>query len=83
MKNEPHSVASALVLSATTTAALAESGRPTKSQSEVAYLTSAQMDSVRAGAITQVNGGGNTPGGNANGIPKTNPAGKEPAGQNK
>ena len=33
--------------------------------------------------ITQVNGGGNTPGGNANGIPSTNPAGNEPGGHNK
>jgi hypothetical protein len=31
-----------------------------------------------------VNGGGNTPNGNANGVPETNfnPAGKAPAGQN-
>jgi hypothetical protein len=33
-------------------------------------------------AITQTNGGGNTPNGNANGIPATNPAGHEPPGQN-
>jgi hypothetical protein len=75
--------ASALILSATTTVALADSVRPTKSQSDVVYLTSAQMDGIRAGAITQVNGGGNVPNGAANGIPATNPAGKEPAGQNK
>jgi hypothetical protein len=35
-----------------------------------------------APAITQVNGGGNTPNGNANGIPATNPAGFAPPGQN-
>jgi hypothetical protein len=39
-----------------------------------------------APAITdiKVNGGGNTPGGNANGVPETsvNPAGKAPPGQN-
>ena len=34
--------------------------------------------------ILQVNGGGNTPNGNANGVPTTavNPAGHEPPGQN-
>src|SRR5436190_2163477 len=36
-----------------------------------------------APAITQTNGGGHEPNGQANGIPSTNPAGKEPAGQNK
>jgi hypothetical protein len=74
--------ASALVLGATTTAALAESVRPTESRSDVVYLTSAQMDGVRAGKITQTNGGGNIPKGNANGVPASNPAGHEPPGQN-
>ena len=32
--------------------------------------------------ITQTNGGGNTPNGEANGIPAENPAGKCPPGQN-
>ena len=32
--------------------------------------------------ITQTNGGGNTPNGQANGIPATNPAGHAPPGQN-
>jgi len=36
-----------------------------------------------APTISQVNGGGNTPNGNANGIPATNPAGYAPPGQNK
>jgi hypothetical protein len=36
-----------------------------------------------APAIVQVNGGGNTPKGEANGIPASNPAGYEPPGQNK
>ena len=36
-----------------------------------------------APAIVQVNGGGNTPNGNANGVPAKNPAGMEPPGQNK
>lgn len=35
-----------------------------------------------APTITQVNGGGNTPNGNANGVPYTNPAGYAPPGQN-
>jgi hypothetical protein len=39
--------------------------------------------SIVLAAITQVNGGGNTPGGNANGVPSKNPAGKEPPGHNK
>jgi hypothetical protein len=33
--------------------------------------------------ITKTNGGGNTPGGNANGVPSTNPTGQAPPGQNK
>ena len=32
--------------------------------------------------ITQVNGGGHTPNGQANGVPAKNPAGHEPPGQN-
>ena len=32
--------------------------------------------------ITQTNGGGNDPNGQANGIPNTNPTGKCPPGQN-
>jgi hypothetical protein len=35
-----------------------------------------------APTITQVNGGGNVPNGNANGVPATNPAGHAPPGQN-
>ena len=33
--------------------------------------------------ILQVNGGGNVPNGEANGIPASNPAGQEPPGHNK
>ena len=33
--------------------------------------------------IQQVNGGGNVPNGEANGIPASNPAGNEPPGHNK
>jgi hypothetical protein len=36
-----------------------------------------------APAITQVNGGGHEPNGQANGIPSSNPAGQQPPGQNK
>ena len=36
-----------------------------------------------APTITQVNGGGNTPNGEANGVPAKNPAGNEPPGHNK
>lgn len=50
-------------------------------------LDKAQMDQVVAGKITpvQINGGGNTPQGNANGVPTTNvnPNDKPPPGHNK
>jgi hypothetical protein len=36
-----------------------------------------------APTILQVNGGGNIPNGNANGVPFSNPAGHEPPGWNK
>ena len=36
-----------------------------------------------APAIVAVNGGGNTPNGEANGVPRLNPAGNEPPGHNK
>lgn len=46
-----------------------------------------ELEKVSGGAITttQTNGGGNTPNGNANGVPEvsTNPAGSAPPGQNK
>lgn len=50
-------------------------------------MSKAQLDTVVAGAITgvQINGGGNTPNGNANGVPTTyvNPNNFAPPGQNK
>jgi hypothetical protein len=53
---------------------------------EPVKLSQAQMEKVVAGAITgvQINGGGNTPNGNANGVPTTyvNPTGFAPPGQN-
>jgi hypothetical protein len=49
-------------------------------------LSDAELDRVHGGAITAVkqNGGGNTPNGNANGVPTVNenPAGHQPPGQN-
>ena len=36
-----------------------------------------------APTIVAVNGGGNTPNGEANGVPRLNPAGNEPPGHNK
>jgi hypothetical protein len=42
-----------------------------------------EVTKVAGGKIIQVNGGGNTPNGNANGIPSTNPAGSAPPGRNK
>jgi hypothetical protein len=46
-------------------------------------LTEKETRKVAGGAITQTNGGGNIPNGNANGVPSSNPAGKQPPGQNK
>jgi bacteriocin-like protein len=49
-------------------------------------LTEKELEQVSGGKITPVpvNGGGNTPNGNANGVPRENrnPAGKAPPGQN-
>jgi hypothetical protein len=50
---------------------------------EPVKLSKEQMAAITAGAITQTNGGGNIPGGNANGVPATNPAGSAPPGHNK
>ena len=54
---------------------------------EPVKLTKQQMAAVTAGSITttQINGGGNTPKGTANGVPtvSVNPAGSAPPGQNK
>ena len=53
---------------------------------EPVKLSQQQMDNVVAGKITptKVNGGGQTPNGQANGVPTVNqnPAGKAPPGQN-
>lgn len=63
------------VLTAFTVTAGAAMAEPIK-------LSKAQLDKVVAGKITQVNGGGQTPSGNANGVPSVNPAGNAPPGQN-
>jgi hypothetical protein len=41
-----------------------------------------QLEERIAPTIVAVNGGGNTPNGEANGVPRQNPAGHEPPGQN-
>jgi hypothetical protein len=42
-----------------------------------------QLEERIAPTIVAVNGGGNTPNGQANGVPRENPAGFAPPGQNK
>ena len=55
-------------------------------ETELRVLLDAELDHVHGGKITpvQVNGGGNTPNGNANGVPTVNqnPAGSAPPGHN-
>jgi len=41
-----------------------------------------ELEERVAPTILQVNGGGNVPNGNANGVPASNPAGHEPPGHN-
>jgi len=41
-----------------------------------------QLEERIAPTIVAVNGGGNTPNGEANGVPRENPAGHQPPGQN-
>jgi hypothetical protein len=54
--------------------------------SNIRELSVEELDAVAGGAITptQVNGGGNTPNGQANGVPTVNlnPSGFAPPGQN-
>jgi hypothetical protein len=55
---------------------------PKQSQTTKRRFRIDKLEERIAPTITQVNGGGNTPNGNANGIPATNPAGHAPPGQN-
>ena len=50
-----------------------------------AMVVATAMPAFAAITTTQTNGGGNTPNGNANGVPtvSSNPAGQQPPGQNK
>ena len=41
-----------------------------------------ELEAVAGGQIVQVNGGGNIPNGEANGVPSVNPTGFAPPGQN-
>jgi hypothetical protein len=67
-------------------AALAVLGLAWTANAKPVKLSKAQLDNVVAGTITPTkqNGGGNTPGGQANGVPTVNlnPAGKAPGGHN-
>jgi hypothetical protein len=49
---------------------------------DIRELTEKEIQQVSGGKITALNGGGNTPNGEANGVPKVNPTGKEPPGWN-
>jgi len=54
-----------------------------KPESKKVRFQVVKLEERIAPRITQVNNGGNEPGGQANGIPSTNPAGNEPPGQNR
>jgi hypothetical protein len=54
-----------------------ESNQPQKKEFKIEKL-----EERIAPKILQVNGGGNIPKGEANGVPASNPAGHEPPGQN-
>jgi len=55
-----------------------EPSKETKSRFQIE-----QLEERIAPTIVAVNGGGNTPNGEANGVPRENPAGFAPPGQNK
>jgi hypothetical protein len=54
----------------------------TKKEDVKARFQIEQLEERIAPTITAVNGGGNTPNGEANGVPRLNPAGNAPPGQN-
>jgi hypothetical protein len=49
---------------------------------EELHLDVEELEERIAPSIVATNGGGNTPGGQANGVPRENPAGFAPPGQN-
>ena len=53
-----------------------------ETKSEI-LLNVEELEERIAPTIVAVNGGGNTPNGEANGVPRENPAGYAPPGQNK
>jgi hypothetical protein len=50
---------------------------------EEIHLDVEELEERIAPSIVAVNGGGNTPNGQANGVPRENPAGFAPPGHNK
>jgi hypothetical protein len=56
--------------------------RPTQ-PSQRRHFRISKLERRIAPAIVKVNGGGHTPGGQANGVPNENPSGFAPPGQNK
>lgn len=56
--------------------------KETKKEPKKSRFSIVKLEERIAPTITKVNGGGNTPNGNANGVPALNPAGHAPPGQN-
>ena len=56
---------------------------PRKEEVQTNRFQIEQLEERVAPTILQVNGGGNIPNGEANGVPYSNPAGNEPTGWNK
>lgn len=81
-------MALAAVFAVGTAASAAEPARrePTAKQTHGVKLTKEQLAKITAGKIeaVKVNGGGQTPNGQSNGVPSENqnPSGKAPPGQN-
>jgi hypothetical protein len=79
-------VVAAFAMSTVATAAEQVRSEEPSRETKRVKLTKAELAKVTAGKITEVkvNGGGNTPNGQANGVPSENqnPAGFAPPGQN-
>jgi hypothetical protein len=56
--------------------------RKEKEEEKTGRFQIEKLEERIAPTILAVNGGGNTPNGNANGVPRLNPAGHEPPGHN-